>query len=114
MTDSKKLFLNFQTFKGSEEEFLAIEEFRKKEWQLNYVPHRDNGPAIIYKHPIESSMWFVNGLRHRIGGPAVTAKKINKEDSTVTIIRKWYVNGIKIEFDSWLPVDLYEDLEDEL
>ena len=46
-------------------------------WELDGVTHRDEGPAVIYRHPetmqpIVEEYW-VNGRRHREPEPAVIA-----------------------------------------
>ena len=57
-----------EEFLGSEEEFLAIEDFYLKEWRLNGVYHREGGPAVIYADGHKE--WYQNGKRHREDGPA--------------------------------------------
>ena len=40
-----------------------------KEWYLNGVRHREDGPAIVKTNGIR--MWYLNGRIHREDGPAL-------------------------------------------
>jgi hypothetical protein len=51
---------------------------------MDGLPHRDDGPAVIY--PDGTQYWFRNGKLHRENGPAV----IRPDD-----LRDWYYNGIR-------------------
>jgi hypothetical protein len=51
-------------------------------WTRNNIPHRVDGPAMVFADGREE--WYLNGLRHRIGGPAVT---------WADGYREWYQNG---------------------
>ncbi len=69
-------------FGGTEEEFLAIEDFFSKEWHLNDLIHRDDGPARIWK---DGQAWCQNGKYHRTDGPAVIYSDGRKY---------WYIEGL--------------------
>jgi len=56
-----------------------------KEYRLDGVLHRDDGPAKIYANG--SQIWFRNNKRHRDDGPAVIC---------VDGCRHWYKNGVLI------------------
>ena len=68
---------------GTEEEFLAIEEFYSKEWWLNGERHRENGPAKVWSSGDQA--WYRNGKFHRDGGPAIIWSNGYQE---------WYKNGL--------------------
>lgn len=57
------------------------------------VPHREDGPAIIYDDGDET--WWLNGERHRLDGPANMMTEIGKE----TKYEYWY-KGIEIQADT--------------
>ena len=61
---------NRETFRGSEEEFLAIKDFHCKIWKLNGKHHREDGPAFISSDGYRA--WYKDGIRHREDGSAVT------------------------------------------
>ena len=61
-----------------------------KEWWVNGVRHREDGPAI--ERANGDKVWYLNGVRHREDGPA--AEYANGE-------KKWYINGELI--DSYYP-----------
>ena len=52
------------------------------EWFLNGKVHREDGPAVEWKHGLKE--WYVNGLRHREDGPAMEWESGAK---------RWYVDG---------------------
>ena len=64
-----------------------------KEWYLNGVPHRTDGPAYEYVNGYKS--WFLNGVRHRTDGPAFERKDGSKS---------WYLNGTLLLEDLFLKV----------
>ena len=53
-----------------------------KEWYLNGLYHREDGPAVEYANG--DKFWYVNGKCHRIDGPACEYANGSKS---------WYVNG---------------------
>lgn len=65
----KEMWLDNQLFEGSEEEFVAVKKFYKKEWYSNSKLHRYGGPAVIYSDGFQE--WHQNGFLHRTDGPAV-------------------------------------------
>jgi hypothetical protein len=60
-----------------------------KWWKLNGIQHRVEGPAVECANG--DKHWFLNGKRHRVDGPAIECV-----DGT----KYWYLNG---EFLFWLP-----------
>ncbi len=56
-----ELYLDFFPFYGTEEEFLAIEDFEIKVWGKDGYIHRENGPAQIELYGIQRTRWMVNG-----------------------------------------------------
>ena len=60
-----------------------------KEWYLNALRHREDGPAIEYLDGTKA--WFLNGKLHREDGPAVEYADGYKE---------WYYNNEKIKCSS--------------
>ncbi len=46
-------------------------------YTLNGVPHREDGPAIIYSDGYKS--WWLNGILHREDGPAIEKPNGHKE-----------------------------------
>jgi len=55
-----------------------------KEWRLNGLLHREDGPAVEWAGGTKT--WYLNGLRHRENGPAVEYANGNKE---------WWLNGLR-------------------
>ena len=53
-----------------------------KEWGVNGVKHREDGPAI--ERSSGTKAWYQNGLLHRKDGPAVEYANGDKE---------WWING---------------------
>jgi hypothetical protein len=78
-----------------------------KEYRLNGLVHRDDGPAVVWADgTIEE--WFFHGHRHREDGPAITRKdgyeswwkngKIHRDDGGPSITDKngnqfWHFEG---------------------
>lgn len=56
-----------------------------KEWRLNNLLHREDGPAVEYS--FGTKLYFLNGQPHRLDGPACEYND-GKMD--------WYVNGKRI------------------
>jgi hypothetical protein len=56
-----------------------------KEWWLNGVLHREDGPAIEWANG--SKEWWLNGKPHREDGPAAEYADGRKE---------WYLNGDRL------------------
>jgi hypothetical protein len=54
-----------------------------KEWFLNGIRHREDGPAI---ESGDYQKWYLNGQFHRVGGPAIIHTNGNKS---------WYLNGVR-------------------
>ena len=61
-----------------------------KEWYLNGVLHRTDGPAIECGDGHKA--WYQDGQRHRLDGPAVEWKSGAKA---------WWINGIKFTEEEW-------------
>ncbi len=59
-----------------------------KEWWINGKLHRENGPAI--EHANGTKQWWINGKHHREDGPAAEYADGGK---------LWYLNGVRIEYD---------------
>ena len=53
-----------------------------KEWRIDGLLHREDGPAIEYGNGTKA--WFLNGKIHREDGPAV-----ERADGTT----EWYLNS---------------------
>jgi hypothetical protein len=51
----------------------------------NHVPHRDDGPAIIYNNFDKSTYWIKHGKYHRLDGPAIFDQD-----------PQWWIEGIRI------------------
>jgi len=49
--------------------YIVNEKKIDKIWKKNGVPHREDGPAVIYENGDEA--WYYNGRQHREDGPAV-------------------------------------------
>ena len=60
---------------------MTIDEYGTKEWKLNGVYHRDDGPAVEEKNGTKA--WLINGIYHREDGPAVEWEDGQKD---------WYIN----------------------
>jgi hypothetical protein len=56
-----------------------------KEWYLNGIRHREDGPAVEYNDGYKA--WYLNGILHREDGPAVEHANGNKS---------WYWNGVRM------------------
>ena len=76
-----------------------------KEWYLNDVLHREDGPAIEYGNGYKS--WYIKGKLHREDGPAVIQGEyeawylndvFHREDGPAVLkengYKSWYLNGI--------------------
>jgi len=59
-----------------------------KEWRINGLLHRKNGPAIEYVNGDKE--WYINNELHRADGPAVEYHDGDK---------LWFLNGNEIEYD---------------
>ena len=112
----KQMFLwkkngdNRKEFFGTEDEFLAIEDFYRKEWVLNKKYHRDGGPAIIWRDGTQH--WYQNGERHRENGPTIIHPngiqswhvngKVHRTDGPATIwsdgSQRWFLKGKNYTF----------------
>lgn len=57
-----------------------------KEWRLNNLLHREDGPAVEYS--FGTKLYFLNGQPHRLDGPACEYNDGRTD---------WYVDGKKIE-----------------
>jgi hypothetical protein len=76
-----------------------------KEWFLNGVLHREDGPAL--EHPSGTKEWFLNDKRHREDGPAIVHydgtkawfvnDKRHREDGPAVVCfdgyKEWWLNG---------------------
>ena len=65
----------------------------RKEWLLNGILHRTDGPAIEYSTGTKE--WWVNGKRHRTDGPAIEWSDGSKA---------WFLNGNVV---TWFEVYCY-------
>lgn len=54
------------------------------------IPHREDGPAIVYSSGEET--WMQNGLLHRMDGPAQTV-------ASPPWLLTWYINGVELDKD---------------
>ena len=63
-----------------------VEQDRKRQWMVDGVLHRINGPAVETDDDWE--YWFFDGLLHRLDGPAVSDPRLNFQ---------FYIFGKKIE-----------------
>jgi hypothetical protein len=68
-------------------EIMSVPEMKeysngRKEWLLNGILHRTDGPAVEYSDGTKE--WWLNGELHRTDGPAI-------EDSNGS--KAWYLNG---------------------
>lgn len=61
---------------------VRVDEDGGKEWYLNGLLHREDGPAVEYA--TGTKFWYLNGQRHREDGPAC-----EWADGT----KSWWVNG---------------------
>jgi hypothetical protein len=61
-----------------------------KEWYLNGVRHRTDGPAVELANGTKA--WYLNGKRHRTDGPAVEFA-----DGT----KGWWLNNIEYTEADW-------------
>jgi len=82
-----------------------IETNEYRAWYKNGVPHREDGPAVIYSNGDE--IWFKKGVLHRINGPALDFASGDKywfkeglyhrENGPAIIYengtKRWYLNG---------------------
>ena len=66
------------TINGPDEDFPGCIQH----W-LNGVPHRTDGPAIIWQDG--SEFYYLNGEPHRVGGPAKVW--------TATGLEQWFIHG---------------------
>jgi hypothetical protein len=67
-----------------------------KDWRLNGILHRTDGPA--WERADGSKAWFLNGNRHRTDGPAI---------EWADGLKSWWLNGKEV---SWR--DLYRQAKD--
>ena len=61
---------------------MYINEFGTKEWYVNGLLHREDGPAVI--NADGSQEWWIDGLCHREDGPAIVYANGRQE---------WWLNG---------------------
>ena len=79
-----------------------------KYWCINGKLHREDGPAIEYNYG--SKEWFINGKRHRVDGPAIEWVNdaaywfVNDENITTAIIKD-IEDGILRPYDQWTESD---------
>jgi hypothetical protein len=74
-----------------------------KEWRLNGLLHREDGPAIEWADG--SKEWRLNGKSHRTDGPAI------EWISTAGVTKKWYLNGTKVSWQEVLKQAETEEIE---
>jgi hypothetical protein len=103
---------------------IEVEILKKGNQTLYYIKgttalHREDGPAAI-DH--EHREWFLNGVRHRVDGPAYEGfdgykewyinGKLHREDGPAVFLRDviilWYLNGIHLSKEEWFEA-LTED-----
>ena len=67
----------------------------KKEWYINGLLHRVDGPAYEFKSVDGMSMneWSINGKLHRLDGPAIE----RWNDFTGWVFRKWFIHGKEVD-----------------
>jgi hypothetical protein len=69
------------------------------EWRVNGLLHRENGPArIIIDDDDILIFWFQNGILHRENGPAI----INKNKESKTISKSWFIQGQKYTYEDYI------------
>jgi hypothetical protein len=102
MPKYKRVTPGAKTDRGYE---LVVYTNGEKEWRLDGLRHRKNGPAFIA--PNGKKEWWLGGERHREDGPAVIWSnghrewylddKLHREDGPAVISpdhgRGWYVKG---------------------
>ena len=71
-----------------------------KEWYLNGVRHREDGPAFEYANGDKE--WYLDGKIHREDGPAIEYTDGDKE---------WWLNNEEVDpeiiVDLWLAKNIY-------
>lgn len=72
--------------------------WKRREWRVNGVLHRLDGPAVIYDNG--EQVWYKDGKRHRIDGPA----RICDDHE------EWYFDGVLHRLDG--PAILYKNYEE--
>ena len=77
-----------QVFAVSSLPEMTIDEYGNKEWRLNGLLHREDGPAIERKNG--DRLWYINGKSHREDGPAVEYANGSK---------LWCLNDKSIRYD---------------
>jgi hypothetical protein len=78
----------------------------KKEWRLNGLLHREDGPAVDGP---DGKMWYLHGILHREDGPAVEGVDDDEggylndmfqteedEPRNKEVYKAWYLNGEKL------------------
>ena len=71
-------------------------EIKTKDWYLNGLLHRINGPAVEWVNGDKA--WYIHGKLHRIDGPAIERANGKKE---------WFLNGKRHRTDG--PAVEYSD-----
>ena len=83
--------------KVSKQPKLTILSDGTKEYRMNGLLHREDGPAIEYANG--DKFWYINGKCHREDGPAVEYANGSKY---------WYLNG-KLHREDGPAVEVYGD-----
>jgi len=63
--------------------------YGEKEWYLNDMLHRENGPAVVKQYEDGSivTKWYLHGKQHRVDGPAVV------QHFDKVFCQAWFFNG---------------------
>jgi hypothetical protein len=69
---------------------MIVDSDGSKNWYLNGVLHREDGPALDWNNGYKS--WYFHGKRHRIGGPAEIS------DGS----RYYHINDVEYSFEDYL------------
>jgi hypothetical protein len=69
---------------------LEVDVYGCKQWVLNGLYHREDGPAVEYKNGDKA--WYLNGIYHREDGPAIIHPNGEKE---------WWFNDYKMSKAEW-------------
>jgi hypothetical protein len=67
-----------------------VTKYDATEWHVNGVPHRNDGPAIIWVNG--SKCWYQKGKLHREDGPAIEYKDGHK---------RWYAEGHEFKLETF-------------
>jgi hypothetical protein len=75
----------------------VIDDDGTKRWFLNDKLHRENGPAVVYKHG--GKAWYIHGKLHRENGPAIEF-----------VNNVWFLNGKELTQKQFIVIKKLENL----